>query len=120
MTKLSKARYYIYRNLNKGKTFSVKYHGKVIARLENFMAVNVTFKVSAAGRKRALATGKRNVHAYAIADSFAKEFGVSSIKLEVEGKEVWYNPFKTECFMTGNEPVHFASVVKFENGKAWI
>jgi hypothetical protein len=46
------AKYYIYRNLRIENTFSLRLRGRVVHRLTDFVARNVTFKVNEAGRLR--------------------------------------------------------------------
>lgn len=110
------AKYYIYRNLNRGKNFSVKYRGRVIAVLERLRAEGVTFMVSKAGRERVLATGKRNVHAFARCDSWTPGPQI----FEDSFTPVWYNPYKAENFKAGDIDIHNVPFAYFSNGKCFI
>lgn len=87
------AKYYIYRNLHT-KTFSVRYKGKVIAHPRLFTAYNVTFKVNQIGRQKVLNERRKNVHAFAVCDSWKEE--VSRKKLM---KRVLYNPYNNSSFV---------------------
>ena len=114
-----KAKYYIYRNLNKGNCFSVKHKGKVILRGEEIEAVNVTFKVSKAGRERALKTGRRNVHAYAATDALPFIPSVGWALVDIIG-EVKYNPFVADHFTLNGQPLDFAEEVMMKYGKMTV
>ena len=113
---MNKAKYYIYRNLNKGG-FSVKHKGKVIAVSDKLKGINVKFKVSEAGRKRCLEQHVRNVHAYAVCDD------VQYIDFKIEPKMysrnyqiVRYNPFKNDTFMIGTKrPISSAKVALYQS-----
>lgn len=111
-----KAKFYIYRNLNCGNTFSVKYKGIVIDRLDNFTAHDCQLNVSEAGRKRALDTKKRNVHAFVVTDIYQTDSG-DDIDSNYELK---YNPFKLDSFTCQGKKVHYAKTVLFRDGKAYI
>lgn len=91
------AKYYIYRNLNRGG-FSVKYKGLVVDYLDAFEAINAEFRVSDKGRNRALKQRTRNVHAYLVCDEYQKRKRVSTKSLQA----VYYNPFKTDTFVLEN------------------
>lgn len=108
------AKYYIYRNLNSGTAFSVKHRGKVIYR-GDLSAKDVTFKVSKAGRARCLTQKKRNVHAYAVAETFKPSDQLIPLSVEV-----WYNPYKTDRFMCQDVPVTNSKTAHFVNGKCYI
>lgn len=113
-----KAKHYIYRNLNKLDYFSIKLRGLVIDRQRAFIAHDAEFRVSEAGRQRALKTRDRNVHAYVVTGKYAVVDSIDTTKL----KEVTYNPFKLSSFVlkeTG-EPIKKAEYVYFYQGKAFI
>lgn len=111
------AKYYIYRNLNRGKNFSVKFRGRVIAVLESIRGEGVSFQVSKAGRERVLATGKRNVHAFARCDSWKP--GPKLIMTSAM-TPVWYNPYKAEQFRAGDIDIHEAAFAYFYEGKCYV
>jgi hypothetical protein len=116
-----KARYYIYRNLNKGG-FSVKYKGKVIAVSDKLKALNVEFKVSEAGRQRCLRERMRNVHAYAVCDAVEYIDFRTEPKMHTRNYQiVKYNPYKSATFMIGQKrSIKSARVAFFVNGKCII
>lgn len=115
-----KAKYYIYRNLNKGG-FSVRYKGKVICVSNNIQASGVEFKVSKKGRERAIKFGIRNVHAYAACCSYY-------LRPELLGKmkghrSIWYNPFQTDTFRIGKNgilSIKSAIIAHFIDNKCYL
>lgn len=114
-----RARYYIYRNLNKGG-FSIKYKGLVTDVLNTFEAFNVEFSVSRAGRERVLKNKVKNVHAYVVAESWTPK--LRPVPKGMKEVEVTYNPYKHESFVikeTG-EPVHEAAAVRFHDNRCFI
>lgn len=55
----------IYRCLNrKGKIFTVRQKGKVVAHIDNIILKNCEFIVNEKGKVRCITTNQRNVHAY--------------------------------------------------------
>lgn len=109
------AKFFIYRNLHHGAAFSIRYKGLVIDRLQDFVAHNVTFKVSEAGRNRTLAGRHKNVHAFVVAEIY------SPIEIDVRGlTRVSYNPFLANTFRVLNESIHEAESVVFSNGKCYL
>ncbi len=117
----SEAKYYIYRNLNKGNLFSVKYKGKVIDYLESAKITNPNFSVSQAGRKRSLKTKSRNVHAFIVCDNYKKLCKNPNINRAIR---VSYNPFKFSDFyrMEGDKMVRVekSKVCYLREGKAYV
>lgn len=121
------AKYYIYRNLNRGKAFSIKHRGRVVLVTEEpIVARNVGFNVSEKGWNRARTRQARNVHAFAVADSF-----VVGMEAYIQNRidnltEVWYNPFRSPTphfrLKKGEDTlcVSRSSLVIFSDGKAWI
>lgn len=106
-------RYLIYRNLNNGK-FSIKdpKTGLVVAHSDNLKLEDCRFKVSQSGRKRAVETGQRNVHAYIEAGVSARSdltlykgrtvetiFDFPMPTLYERRTGVHYNPFRDESFV---------------------
>lgn len=106
------AAYYAYRNLRTGG-FSIKNKGKVIERPFMFIMIDAEFRVSQAGRKRAIDQHQRNVHAYVVADNFESyDFGddrVTSIGVNIFNNtlftEVTYNPFHLDSFVTADKKI---------------
>lgn len=107
---MSRARYFIYRNLHKS-TFSIKYKGKVIDYCDCFMTNDVEFRVSAKGSTRAKDNKERNVHAYAVvAKEPCNAYGISmqaQRDFEEDWEQITYDPFKNNCFVwkTDNKPI---------------
>jgi hypothetical protein len=118
------AKYYIYRNLNRGG-FSVKHKGLVIDRIDEFAADNVEFRVSEASRRRAKREGRRNVHAYLVCDEYQplkwKLNTFSKHISENEMVQVYYHPLQTNSFVIAgtNTPVTESEHVVAFNGKAF-
>jgi len=109
---VSKAKYYAYRNLHTGG-FSIKNKGKVIERPFMFIMVDAEFRVSQAGRKRAIDQQQRNVHAYVVAD-YVESYDfdddrVISIGVNIFNNklftEVTYNPFHLDSFVTADKKI---------------
>ena len=118
------AKYYIYRNLNRGG-FSVKYKGLVVDRLDEFAADNVEFRVSDKSRKRACRQGQRNVHAYLVCDDYHplkwKSETFDRHISENEMVQVYYHPMRTKSFVIADTDIAVTEsehVVAF-NGKAF-
>lgn len=110
------ARLYVYRNLHKKTAFSVRLRGKVVAHLENFIAYDVTFKVSELGRLRVLTNRQRNVHAYVAATQVRSIDPINTSDL----RRVSYNPWKAKSFMLGDEPIFKAKAVVFCKGQCYL
>ena len=115
------AKYYIYRNLNRGG-FSVKYKGLVVDRPAEFIATDVEFRVSKASQNRARKQKSRNVHAYIVCEDYSNTTGTNELKdWEIlKGIPVHYNPFYTDTFMCQGKPIHAAKRVFAVNGSAYI
>lgn len=87
-------RVFVYRNLHK-KCYSVKSlkTGRVIAHVDSIDLINVSFRVSQAGRNRVLREKRKNVHAGVV--------GYVSCPLGAEHSvSVTYNPYKFDSFVT--------------------
>lgn len=88
----------IYRNLHRpGVWFSVRdvKTGRVVAHATRITVRDVTFKVSAAGRAKVLATGHKNVHAFVVG-TYDPEIAGAFLDTDTE---VTYNPRKYETFV---------------------
>ena len=84
----------IYRNLNrKGRYFSIKQDGLVVAHTKRFYLTDVECVVNKSGKKRALETRQRNVHAY-LKGTLSNS---DSVKLEFS-YILNYKPFNREGF----------------------
>lgn len=118
-----KAKYYTYRNLNRGELFSTKHRGVVEGYHNMALIHDATFQVSDAGRQRCLSTKKRNVHAFVVSNEMPhtlckREFVPAIGDLE----EVKYNPYKGDTFintMTG-QPVTEAKWVYLIDGRCYV
>lgn len=109
---MTKAKYYAYRNLNTGG-FSIKQKGIVCERTMVFVMTNAEFRVSEAGRQRAIRDQQRNVHAYVCADSYESyeldddrtmSIGINVLNNELF-TEVTYNPFYLDSFVTADKKI---------------
>ena len=109
------AAFYIYRNLQRKDTFSIRFRGIVIDRLVNFEAHDVSFKVNELSRLQVLKKRQRNVHAFVVAQSY-KPFTISNTGL----RKVWYNPRKTATFMLEDIPIFRANRVLFIDGQCYL
>jgi len=123
-----RAKYYVYWNLHK-KCYSVRFRGRVIHRLDRLIGVNVTFRVSEAGRKRVLREQVKNVHAFAVCDTIVFCNGYRSNACYTHWERVLtnkspknlatYNPYENATFVDKNSrPVHSADIVKMETESA--
>lgn len=107
----------IYRNLHK-KLYSVqeKVNGrwKVVEHTNDINLINVTFKVSEAGRQRVIKEKRKNVHAVMIGERFPF-IPKSFVYLD----EITYNPYKSPYFMVKSEdkPLDKAKYVQIIGGK---
>ncbi len=111
-----KAKYYIYKNLHKGN-FSIRYHGLVYDRGNEFIATNVYFKVNECGRQRVIKDKKKNVHAFCITDKY---YSHKMAILEQGYKTITYNPYLASYFTCDNKKIEYASKVYFNFGKCWL
>ena len=123
---MSQAKYYIYRNLNKGG-FSVKHRGLVIANLHKFTVDDVQFQVSDKSRGRAIRERSRNVHAYMTSSTPPKELRWRDETFdkhidENDMQAVYYNPFKTRTFVLEGtkHKVTSAEHVVARDGKVYV
>jgi hypothetical protein len=106
-------RVFVYFNLQK-RVYSVKaltgpYKGLVVAHLMMLHLLDVTPKVSEAGRKRVLAERRKNVHAGlvgALVDAFLED----EVDTRDDGDVLSYNPYKHPFFVAfrGGKRYEFA------------
>lgn len=93
---------------------SGEHRGRVIAYATSLHLENCTFHVSQAGRRRVLAEGRKNVHAYIdgewCSDS-GKFEGVTAVF------PISYNPFKADHFHTSGLPLGSADAAFFDNDR---
>lgn len=101
---------FCYRNLNrKGVVWSVKNtkSGLVVDRASEVILMDVTLKVSQAGRARVIKNKRRNVHA-----------GVQGKRVKAAPRGLWrrvtYDPYKNDTFVGwfSKKPVHSAGYAK--------
>ncbi|RLC44937.1 MAG: hypothetical protein DRH57_08760 [Candidatus Cloacimonadota bacterium] len=92
---MSKARYYIYRNLHKNM-FSIKYKQKVIDR-NNFQVMkDVIFVISKKGQDRVRLEKRKNVHA-TVSGFLVDSDDIDMTKYDLV--ELYYNPYTTDNFI---------------------
>ena len=86
----------VYRNLNQpGVTYSIRQNNKVVGHGIEFGISDCIFIVKESGRKRALKSKSRNVHAWIVGKIAEMEEG---------GFEIKYNPFKFSHFYIEGDP----------------
>jgi hypothetical protein len=119
---------FVYFNLHK-KCFSIKalegqHKGLVIGHTNSVLLSDVTFKVSATGRRRVLAEKRKNVHAGVVgqmADSGAHDVHNRYMMM---GTAITYNPYKYDSFVqrSTEQPVHNAkwAALLAQDGKGFI
>jgi hypothetical protein len=110
------AKYYIYRNLNKGG-FSVRYKGRVVDLIDNAIAIDVEFKVNPGGYLKAIATHQRNVHAFVVCTKYTSrknEIDVDSLQ------KVSYNPFIADQFTCNGKVITKANRVVLTAEKCYL
>jgi hypothetical protein len=90
----------------------------VIHRLDRLIGVNVTFRVSQAGRKRVLREQTKNVHAFAVCDDII-DWDQSPVWSYPTRNKIRYDPYEHTTFVDKNSrPVHSADIVKMETESA--
>ena len=109
----------VYRNLNKGRTFSIrdKKTGLVVAWGNKFKIENVTCKVSETGRQRVIEKKRKEVHAVLLGVfTGGCEFDLDDCQ------ELFYDPYTLDSFVnkdTGKKINHI-DVAYFEDGRCYI
>lgn len=106
----------IYRNLHTLDKFSIREKGgRVLTRLSDFVAYNVSFKVREGGREKVLQEKRKNVHAFVVTPEFYE------IRLEVSSlPRISYNPYKSSSFMCDEVPIFIARQVAFSGGRCFL
>jgi hypothetical protein len=109
---------FVYRNLNRGRLFSIKDKktGLVIAHADKFRIENVKCKISEAGRQRVIRERRKNVHGQLL--------GIFTGECEMnieELVEVYYDPYTLDSFIdkSTGEKLEYIDFVYFEDGKAY-
>jgi len=88
--------------------------GKVAGHYESAVLRDVEFRVRPGGRARVLRDGRKNVHAFAIAEKWARP--VDGLMHPYPGRlgldEVSYNPYGAGYFfrLSSGEPIHSADI----------
>ena len=81
----------IYRNLHKkGKVYSIRQNSLVVGHTTNISLKNVKFIINMGGKKKAIESGIRNVHAFVS--------GIISNEKHTTELKVKYNPFIDKGF----------------------
>lgn len=114
---MSRAKYYIYRNLHTGG-FSVKRKGRVVDRISehSLSAEDVTFKVNEAGRQRVIKDKKKNVHAFIVCDKYIL-YGRETVD---NARIITYNPYMTSSFTCDGRAITNAAKVILRDGKCYL
>ena len=95
----------VYRCLpRKGRVYSIRQNGKVVGHTEVLNLSHVSFVVNEAGKKRAICTKKRNVHAFI--RGFIKDSNVMHTLYPLS-----YCPFNKEGFMLEGKEVQSSPFV---------
>jgi hypothetical protein len=110
------AKYYAYRNLHTGN-WSIMHRGLVIDHVETATLHNVEFRVRPAGHAKVLAEGRKNVHAFAVADSYTR-----GLVGDPQRTAVSYNPFRGPTFYrkdTGEDITKSRTVTLTPDGRVF-
>lgn len=88
----------VYRNLmRKGKVYSIRQNGKVVAHTTEIILENCNFHVGWSSKARVMKTKQRNVHAY-----IKGKIVVNKPVLLRKGTKVTYNPYTPKGFTIPN------------------
>lgn len=90
----------VYKNLNNGM-YSVKQSGLVVAHAERLCLKDFECVINESGRKRAVRTGERNVHAFIKGKYTTSGMGTSAERNDLPAV-IRYNPFKNKTFICDN------------------
>ena len=108
---------YVYRNLKHGRLtpplYSVMRRGHVIAHRKRILLSNVSFRVREIGRRRVIASGQKNVHAFVVGHLTGNKgaFGIDRNGKDLPVK-IFYDPYYKGAFTTADgTPVHHARAV---------
>lgn len=109
------AKFFVYRNLHRGLAFSVRFRGRVVDRLENFIATDVEFRVSEAGRQTVLTRKRKEVHAFVVCSAY------HPTQMEPSGLTgVRYNPYTMSTFQVDGKSIYQADAVLFAGGRCYL
>jgi hypothetical protein len=91
------------------------FKGRVVAHAEKLQMEGVKFRVSEAGRRRVIRTGRKNVHAGAEGeitmawglvpasnDVALTSLGINGVWEKLHGRRVRYNPYECPLFTSGD------------------
>lgn len=99
----------VYRCLTrKGKVYSIRQKGLVVAHTTCLMIRDAKFKINKEGQKRARITKTRNVHAFITGKVCLNgQFGLTAAQGEKDvdallPANIVYNPFKNDTFVVNN------------------
>lgn len=118
---MTKARFYIYRNLTK-KCFSIKHRGKVVGYADSILIKNPVFKVNEKGRQRVIKEKQKNVHAYVTCfESDMKVLEDTPLNTQEFSKEITYNPYYLDAFKyaEGNKALGHVESVLMHDGRIY-
>lgn len=90
----------VYFNSHK-KLWSIKIKNKPVIHKKEIYLKNISFKVYEKGRMKVLKEKRKNVHAFVCGEVTSK-FKADNMK------KAYYNPYKTETFVSGEIPVFTA------------
>jgi hypothetical protein len=120
--------YKIYRNLHKNCFSVLKYNKakkgfRLHTHVDEALLIDVTTKVSDAGRQRVLREKSKNVHAFILANDFIPiESWPDNLTPQVNADELYYNPYTTDQFInkTNGQVVRNHARVLLKNCKAYL
>ena len=104
----------VYRCLNRnGVVFSIQQEGKVVGHTSNLFLKDVTLKINNSGKKKAIESKIRNVHAFVV--------GMISEEEYQPQQRITYNPFveKGFYFQESGEEVSKLDKAQFNTNGFW-
>lgn len=114
---------FVYRNLHKAawsiKALAGPDRGLVVGHADSLLLFGTHTKVSEPGRRRVVATGRKNVHA-GVVGLIATVTESDLVSTYGAPRKLSYSPFVGPFFTVNDEPISAASYVSFsDNGKAY-
>jgi hypothetical protein len=99
--------YKVYRNITKNCFSVLKYYKNVkgyrlLTHVTEAILTNVEARVSEAARQRVLNEKQKNVHAFLLCDAITEL--VEPTEDINNGTEIYYNPYRQDCFTVNGEP----------------
>lgn len=98
----------VYKNLHKG-LWSIRQSGKVVAHSDYVFLKDAKFVVRPGGRARVLREKRKNVHAFV--KGYVANPAIASKVSENDWKDVYYNPYKHDSFVSDSKAVNHAKFV---------